>query len=130
MSTKPAAINSDPLITMPEIRTQIAQNQKVSDLVRSCLGPTTMAEVYNSVEMTWASFKNAVQKGEALSPSSRGIARKGRYTGKEGVEVVSQWLRSRPNTREDFARELERLAQEIRGNTSPRVRKIFKSQKE
>ena len=100
------------LITMDEIRCRVKSNAHIVDVVAKEIGPVSLNAVARSVEMNWASFVNAVARGDQLRPESRGRRRRGKYSGVEALEILTETMAVK--TPGEYADDLERVAAALR----------------
>ena len=93
-----------------ELKTVIARNNKVLELVKSHLSPVTMTHVTEMFDITFPALKYALEKGDDLGALSRGKARKG----KTGREIIEELPKRVPLlTERDYAAQLRRVADEL-----------------
>ena len=99
-------------ITMDEVKDVVQRNAEVVNLVRHAVGFTSLNEVARSVEMNWASFANALERGDQLNAKSRGRARKGKFSGLEALEHLTETIKPIPLS--GYADILETVARHLR----------------
>ena len=93
-----------------ELKTVIARNNKVLELVKSNLSPVTMTQVCEMFEITFPALKYALERGDDLGVLSRGKVRKG----KTGREIIEELPKRVPLlTEQDYAAQLRRVADQI-----------------
>ena len=93
-----------------ELKTVIARNSRVLEMVKTDLSPVTMTQVCEMFDITFPALKYALEKGDSLGVLSRGKVRKGK-TGREIIEELPG--RVPLLTERDYAAQLRRIADQI-----------------